>query len=120
MFRSHVKSGRTGTLLFAVLGGPLAWAVQFQVLTAAVPGLCAGRFQPVPWVATVLALLVSGSALAVALRVRRRIHASITEGEGELGWERLLAVGGIVASAFFSIVIVVQAVPLLMLDPCLR
>jgi hypothetical protein len=93
----------------AILGtglilGPLVWFASLEVNFALAPLACAGHGKG-------LLLLVSAAALGLAM------------GGGLLAWtqrtlHRELALSGVVASTLFSIVIVAQAIPNLLLGGC--
>jgi hypothetical protein len=93
----------------AVLGtglilAPLAWFASFEANFALAPSTCAGH-------AKSILLLVSAAALSLAVV------------GGLLAWtqrtfHRRLALSGAVMSALFSLVIVAQAIPNLMLGGC--
>lgn len=95
---------RQAALGTGLLLAPLVWFASLEANFALAPLACAGRGNSV-------LLLISAAALALAIV------------SGLLAWSqrtfhKRLAVSGAVISALFSIVIVAQAIPNLMLGGC--
>jgi hypothetical protein len=107
-------------LCFAVLAGPLAWALGLNVGYALVLPACArGAVLPLHLVSVATLLLAAAGGL-VAWREWRRIGGGTPdEAGGTIARSRFMAVLGLLASAFFSLVIVAQWIASLTLDPCM-
>ncbi|MDP9113536.1 MAG: hypothetical protein M3O20_07620 [Acidobacteriota bacterium] len=95
---------KQAALATGLILSPMAWFASLEANFALAPLACAGH-------AKSLLLLISGAALALALA------------SGLLAWtqrhfEKRLALSGTVVSALFSLVIVAQAIPNLMLRGC--
>ena len=93
----------------AVLGAglvlpPMAWFASLEANFALAPLACAGHGK---------SMLLLVSALALGLTVAAGLLAW-----GQRNFERRVALSAAVVSAFFSIVIVAQAIPNLMLGGC--
>lgn len=116
----HFREPRgLAALGFGVLGGPIAWAVQFHVSYFATPYLCGSGLGWLPLAVSAAALVVVALALRAAWRSWARIgRPHETEGSQVEGRTRMLAVGGLGVSAFFLVVIVAGAIPALLLDAC--
>jgi hypothetical protein len=108
------------SLWVGVLGGAVAWAVQFQI------GYALSRFSHehrwltgVHHAVSAVAVLLAVGATLLALRDWRRLGGGEPHGteEGVAGRSRFLAVLGIVTSGLFALVIVGQWVPVFFLDP---
>jgi hypothetical protein len=107
--------------LFGFLAGPIAWAVQLNGIYIATPYLCGSPWTPIMYVFTALALLLTGAGLLVSWRSFEQAgrHLS-TGGAAPLGRTRMMAIGGLAVNGFFLIVVIAQALPTVMLDPCLQ
>lgn len=106
---------RDGLLLFGLLGGPIAWAVQLEAQYMATPYLCGSRLAPLVHLATAFALAITGLALVAARRAR---SAGGDDGDVTDARARSMGAAGVYTSAFFLLVVVVQGLPALLLDPC--
>lgn len=120
--RAHERQAELpgpGRMLVGLLAGPLAWGMQFAISYGLNPWLCEGGLMPVTYAASLLALLVAGGGLALSIGSWRQAGAAgHTDEPGPTGRDQVMAVAGIGSSAFFMIVIVVQALPLFLIDPC--
>jgi hypothetical protein len=114
---------RPAALLFGVLAGPVAWAVQLLVIYGATPYLCGSGWTPLLHVVSAAAFLVVALGLRTAGRSWAALgHPRETESAGApaAGRSKAMAIGGMGASAFFLVVVVAQALPIFFLDPCRR
>jgi hypothetical protein len=120
--RAHEREANLpgpGRLLIGILAGPIAWAMQFGFSYTMTPYLCQGGLMPAAYLAALLALLLAGGGLLLAIGSWRRAGAAgATDAPGTTGRDQVMAVAGIGSSAFFMIVIAVQALPLFLIDPC--
>lgn len=106
-------------LLFVLLGPPAAWSVHLALLYFVVAAACAmGRVDillPVA-AATIVAGGISSAAGVVA---RRRMRTSLAEGVGQgSGSGSLVLTMGVLGAAFFTLLILVEALPPLFLPIC--
>lgn len=106
-------------LLFVLLGPPAAWSVHFALLYFVVAAACAmGRVDillPVV-AATIVAGAISSAAGVVA---RRRMRTSLAEGVGQAGGAgSLVLTMGVLGAAFFTLLILIEALPPLFLPIC--
>jgi hypothetical protein len=119
---SSYVHGSSGVLRlwFGVLGAPVAWAIQLGVVYGAMPYVCGqANWFVLPATVSAAAFAIALVALRIAYRIWRVTGSSHhAEGAAEPGRNRMLALLGLGASGFFAIVIVVQALPLFMLEPC--
>ena len=120
---------RTGTLWFALLGGPAAWTIHLLASYPLVPLACSLQ------TTTPLNLVTAGTALlalAAGLtgwRAWRRLRSDRTAEGGTntadddildaRGRARFMAVAGSILAVFFTYVIVVEGLPPLLQDPCI-
>jgi hypothetical protein len=125
---------RSGRLWFAVLAGPLLWAVQLyvnyqweEVLACSPAATSPGQVLGIDvrtWILLVNTVTTAGTlaALAVSLRCYRR--TGVVEVGGVRGTEHhrdvghWMALAGIFNSVLFLFLIVVGYAPALMLKPC--
>lgn len=112
--------GRDAALWFGVLGGPVAWLLQFQANYTLVPWACA---RGAGWII----LAVAGASLAVTLAAGwvswRKLRVPIPRTEEEepallIGRVRFMAMLGLCHSALFLLVIGAQALGLWFFPPC--
>lgn len=102
-------------LLFGVLAGPVAWFTQLMVQYVAAESLCGSAWTPLLYVITLVALAVTAVALVAS---RRGYRDAAAEDDPAALRVRTMSRAGIVTSAFFLLVIAVQGIPALILDPC--
>lgn len=115
--------GRGGKLALwtGVLGGPVAWAIQFQIGYTLCRFSCTREHLAAVHHALTLATLIAAVACTLlALREWRRSGPPGSHGDegGALGRSRFLAALGVLSSGLFSIVIVAEWVPMFFLSPC--
>jgi hypothetical protein len=106
------RAATSVSLWFGMLGGPLAWAAHEQLSYALVPPACYGGNAWPLHLVTAGSVLVALAAGVVSLRT----YAST--GAEPQGAADYMAATGILASAFFLFVIVLEWIPGLMLSPC--
>ena len=130
--REGREPGR-GRLLFGVLAPPAAWLFHLVTSFALVDRACSGGDAWILHLVTLLALGLSGSALAVALRARSRAgRASVVDASSDTpgggndadapgfpGWARFLVATGVGFGIGFSGLILLAGIPALVLNPCL-
>ncbi len=108
-------------LWFGVLAGPMAWSLQFQASYALTPYVCESHLVILLYGVSVAALgfctLGSLTAYRVWVKAGREHHAA---GPGVVGRSRLMALAGLGSSAFFLLVILAQALPIVLIDPCMQ
>ncbi len=102
-----------------VLAGPVLWLSSFQAKFSWTPWACASQTKSVLLLFALLALLLTAGAGLLAWRQWKRL-GSHTGGEGGDAQtrSRFMALGGLVFSAGFSLVILAQAIPDLILGVC--
>ncbi len=106
----------TVLLWYGVLGAPVVWLARISAASALVPYACAtGRAWTIH-VTTLVALALSGAAGAIAWRGWRRWER---DDGARLGTRsHLVAVSGVLLSGVFVIVIVLEGLAALYMDPC--
>lgn len=109
------------TLSAGVLLAPFAWFLHQQVSYLLVYRACATGSQTGFAVWSVVMLVMAGAGAFLAWRAWN--HAGrgwSNEGDRVLDRCRFLALGGLMGSGFFSLVIAAQWIPTLLLSPCVR
>lgn len=111
-----------GRLWFGILAGPVAWMLHLGINHALVSWSC-GVAHPLAFhLVTLVTLALSLAGLGVARRSHQRLgQESTDDSAGDVhDRSRFMTLGGLALSAFFTLVIVAQWLPTLLLDPCLR
>lgn len=106
----------TGALL-----APMAWATQLLVNYSITPSVCMNDQKWLLHLVSLIALLIAlGGALLARSAWTRLTPGSTLEGDARESGRRFLALGGIVLSLFFLLVIFALDLPNWWLDPCQR
>lgn len=114
------EAAHTATLWFAMLGGPIAWVLGLNLDYALVRIACTEQTMLPLHLVTLGTLALSLAGGWVAWREWRRAGAEWPgEGGSEMSRSRFMAVVGLMASAFFSLVILAQWAAKLFLNPCM-
>src|SRR4051794_34436896 len=108
-------------LWLGLLGGPVAWGAQLQVVYALAPWACEGGPPATLHLLTAACLCGSLGGGWVAWNNWKSAGGwpSATDAP-PLGRARLMAALGLMTASLFSVVIVAQWLAVLMLDPCPR
>ena len=108
-----------------LLAGPLAWATLLQTNYALSYVACEQRQTWMLYLATAIALvMVAGGAAAAWWTLPSPARDTTDEHEEPDPWQvmvlraRFMALGGLAMCAFFAIVILATAIPILVLHPC--
>ena len=100
--------------------GPASWAMNTQINYALVNWECSGGRNPLGVIATVLAVASLAGALSSWVAWRRHDASGIPVPEQDGHPYRLLAAIGVASGMLFAIVIVMQGIAGIFLEPCLR
>lgn len=102
-----------------VLAGPIVWLISFEAKFALAPWACVTQAKAALYVVSVLALLFSaGSGLLAWHEWGELGKEPPGDGEGALPRGRIMAIGGVLLSLLFFLVILAQAIPELILKAC--
>ena len=104
-------------LWFAIFVGPAAWTLHLLLSYPLVPVACATLG---PWLlhgVTLVTVLAAGMGVVVALRGGQQIERGAV-GSGGRDARRYLALLGLLMSAMFVFVILVEGLPPLFINPC--
>jgi hypothetical protein len=108
--------GRRLALWTALLGAPVAWAVQFQANYTLVRVACAtGRRWPLYAVSFAF---LAGALGAGALGLRLHRDSGVGGDAEAVQRTRFMGLVGAMVSGLFFLLILAQAVPLFIFDPC--
>jgi hypothetical protein len=100
--------------------GPAAWALDTQLNYALVDWACAKGSNPVPAIAAVLVLASLGAAASSFVAWQRHEGGIAPQVQHDGHPRRLLSGLGVAAGLLFAIVIALQGLAGLLLEPCLR
>jgi hypothetical protein len=120
---TELKSdGGVFALWVGVLLGPAAWAAQQQALYTMVPWACRTGHAAALHAVSVAAVIVAAIGALVARRNWSRAGGGEMDDDdrgGARARSRFLALLGLVASAFFALVIVAQGIASFIVRPCM-
>jgi hypothetical protein len=100
--------------------GPASWALNTQVNYALVNWECSGGKHPIGMIAAVLAVVSLAGALSSWVALRRYDASGVPVPEQDGHPHRLLSAIGVTFGILFAIVIVMQGIAGIFLEPCLR
>jgi hypothetical protein len=110
---------RNLALWTGILAGPIVWLVSFEATFALVPWACLFQAKLALYIVRILALaLAAGSGLLAWRQWNELGREQPGEGAGALPRSRIMALGGVLLSSLFFIVILAQAIPEVILRPC--
>lgn len=103
-----------------LLIGPLAWLLQLQVAYTLVPWACAHDVHAISLhIVTIATLLLAAGGCFIAWHTWQAAGQQWPSGEGgAIGRSRFMAVLGLVTSAMFFLVILMQGIASFILHPC--
>jgi hypothetical protein len=102
-----------------VLGGPIIWLVSFEAKFSLAPWACSLQWKPALFGVAIVALIMTACIGMLSWRQWQRIGAEAPgEGEGPISRMRLMAMGGVILSAFCCLLIIAQTIPEIILGAC--
>jgi hypothetical protein len=112
-------TSRAFALWTGILIGPIAWLISFEINFALAPWACVAQQKMALYVVSLVALVMSAFGGLLAWREWKQLDSALPgEGGGAIPRSRIMALGGMLLSAMFCLVIIAQAVPELMLGAC--
>lgn len=117
----HEPPASRAALWFAFLGGPIAWSAHLLSSYPLVSVACdLGATTPLHLI-TALTAAIAAAAAVVGWLSFRRVRAGGPSGLGDaFARARFMALSGLILGLFFTFVILVEGLPPLLQDPCLR
>lgn len=110
-----------GALWFAFLGGPIAWSAHLLASYPLVSVACRLQTTAPLHVVTVITATIATAAAATGWLAYRRVRTGGPAGPGDrFARARFMALGGLTLGALFTFVILVEGMPPVLHDPCLR
>jgi hypothetical protein len=102
-----------------ILGGAIAWLLSFEANFALAPLACVMQGKLALYVISLIALAVTAGCGLLAWKQWTMAGREWPgNGGGVLSRIRVMAIGGVLLSAMFFIVILAQAIPEVILAPC--
>lgn len=114
--------GRQWVLWTEVLGPPVLWLIQFQIRYALVPWCCANGKRSLLWTTSGGSLALAAVMLVMSWSSWRNTPSPPLTQEAPIGQRRarFMAALGLMSSSLFLLLIAVQAIPVLFIDPCIQ
>ena len=107
------------TQWFGILAGPAAWFLDLQVSYSIVQWVCGGGPHVVLYFISIGSLLLTGGGAFTSWTTLQRTRADVaSDGSQPDERGRFMAILGLVACAFFALVIIAMAISRLVLDAC--
>lgn len=102
-----------------ILAGPVVWLLSFQANFTLAPWACDFQSKTALFAVRILALLlVAGSGLLAWREWTALGKAPPADTAGALGRTRIMALGGVLLSAMFFLVVLAQSIPEFVLRAC--
>lgn len=102
-----------------VLAGPIVWLLSFEANYALAPWACIFQAKLALYLVSIAALILCAGSGMVAWRQWTELGREWPgTGGGALPRSRIMAIGGVLLSAMFFLVILAQAIPPVLLDAC--
>jgi hypothetical protein len=110
---------RTLALWTGLLTGPIVWFISLEAKFALAPWVCAFHWKPAVYMVSLVAFLVTAAAGLLSWNQWRQLSAEHSEtGDSVLARPRIMALGGVMLSAGFFVVLAAQSLPELLLAGC--
>ncbi|HEX3684184.1 MAG TPA: hypothetical protein VHU83_16745 [Bryobacteraceae bacterium] len=110
---------RNLALWTGVLAGPFVWLLSFQANFTLAPWACEFNTKIALFLVTLVALVLVAGSGWLAWREWTELGKALPDNAaGALGRSRIMALGGVLLSAMFFVVILAQAMPELILGAC--
>jgi hypothetical protein len=110
---------RDFALWTGILASPIVWLVSFEASFALVPWACLFQAKLALYIVRILALALTAGSGVLAWRQWNDLGRELPgDGDGALPRSRIMALGGVLLSSLFFLVIVAQGIPELVLQSC--
>lgn len=103
-----------------LLAGPFAWVLQLQVAYLLIPWACAHDQQSISLhIITLVALLLTAGGAFISWQDWREYGAELPgDAGGRVPRSRFMSISGLLTSAFFFLLILMQGIASFILHPC--
>lgn len=102
-----------------VLAGPIVWLCSFEANYALAPWACIFQAKLALYLISIAALVLCGASGMLAWRQWNELGREWPGGGGgALPRSRIMAIGGVLMSAMFFLVVLAQAIPEVVLESC--
>ncbi len=110
---------RDFALWTGILAGPIVWLISFEANFALAPWACVFQAKIALYIVSIVALAIAAASGILAWRQWSALGRE-WPGPGGAGLPRgrIMAIGGVLLSAMFFLVILAQVIPELVLAPC--
>ena len=113
------EMSRDFALWTGLLAGPIVWLISFEANFALAPWACVFQAKLALYVVSIVALLLAAASGFLAWRQWSALGRELPgDGGGGLPRLRVMALGGVLLSAMFFLVILAQAIPEVVLGAC--
>ena len=110
---------RDFALWIGILAGPIVWLCSFEANFALAPWACEFNTKIAVYIVTIVALMLAAGSGLLAWREWTALGRMWpAEAGGALGRGRIMAIGGVLLSGMFFLVILAQSIPELVLGAC--
>jgi hypothetical protein len=110
---------RNLALWTGVLAGPIVWLLSFEANYALAPWACIFQTKLALYLVSLAALILCAGSGIIAWRQWIELGKEWPgTGGGAIPRSRIMAVGGVLLSAMFFLVILAQAIPAVLLEAC--
>jgi hypothetical protein len=111
--------GRDFALWTGILTGPIVWLMSLEVNFALTPWACVTQGKAALYAISIIALLLCAGSGLLAWREWSQLGKEWPDdAEAAVARTRIMAVGGVLLSVMFFLVIVAQAIPQIILKAC--
>jgi len=110
---------RNVALWTGILAGPVIWLIGFEANFALAPWACTLKWKPALYAISIISLAITaGSGWLSWVQWQRLGREWPGQAASTVARSQMLAIGGVLLSAMFFLVILAQAIPELMLGAC--
>ncbi len=110
---------RDAALWTGVLAGPIVWLLSFEANFALAPWACTFDAKLALYIVSVIALVLAAASGLLSWRQWKELGQEWPgEGGGAVPRGRIMAIGGVLLSAMFFLVILAQSIPEIILGAC--
>ena len=110
---------RDFALWTGILAGPIIWLISFEAKFALAPWACVAQGKLGLYSVSILALILAAASGLLAWHEWKVVGQTAPgDSDGTLPRTRIMAIGGVLLSALFFLVILAQAIPEVILKAC--